>query len=211
MNKVLKGKFYALEGGEATGKTTTSKALKDLLTKDGYEVIITREPGGIPSAESIRDNIMSYTVDSKTELLLYLASRREHLVKKVIPALEEGKIVICDRFYLSSLAYQGCGRELGIETVRELNDFVCEGILPALNILIDIPVQVSKQRKAKVKDINRLDLENDSFHNRVREGYRLLVQDTRNNIVVVDGTQEKEDMINEIYHIIKNDLDKSNI
>ena len=211
MNKVLKGKFNALEGGEATGKTTTSKALKDLLTKDGYEVIITREPGGIPSAESIRDNIMSYTVDSKTELLLYLASRREHLVKKVIPALEEGKIVICDRFYLSSLAYQGCGRELGIETVRELNDFVCEGILPALNILIDIPVQVSKQRKAKVKDINRLDLENDSFHNRVREGYRLLVQDTRNNIVVVDGTQEKEDMINEIYHIIKNDLDKSNI
>ena len=211
MNKVLKGKFYALEGGEATGKTTTSKALKDLLTKDGYEVIITREPGGIASAESIRDNIMNFEIDSKTELFLYLASRREHLVKKIIPALEEGKIVICDRFYLSSLAYQGCGRELGIESVRNLNDFMCEGILPDLNVLIDIPVNVSKERKAKVKDINRLDLENDSFHNRVREGYNRLVNENKDNIVMVDGTQTTEDMINEIYSIIKKDLDKSNI
>lgn len=197
-----KGLFIALEGGEATGKTTTSKVLKEKLEADGYEVMITREPGGIPSAEAIRNNIMDYHVDAKTELLLYLAARREHLVSKVIPAIESGKIVITDRFYLSSLVYQGYARGLGMETVRELNQFVCD-IYPDLNIVIDIPVHVSMARKQNVEDINRLDLEGEAFHQKVEEGYKMLCKAEKDPIVVIDGTQTIENMIEEIYQVIK--------
>ncbi len=202
-----KGLFIALEGGEATGKTTTAKALKERLEKENYEVVITREPGGIPSAEAIRANIMDYAVDAKTELLLYLAARREHLVSKVIPAIEAGKIVITDRFYLSSLVYQGHARGLGIDEVRALNDFVCT-LYPDLNIVIDIPVEVSMSRKQQVEDINRLDLEGEAFHKKVEEGYRILCEQKVDKIAVVDGTQAIDTMIDEIYDIIHAELKK---
>lgn len=197
-----KGLFIALEGGEATGKTTTAKVLKERLEAEGHEVVITREPGGIPSAEAIRNNIMDYHVDAKTELLLYLAARREHLVSKVIPALAEGKIVITDRFYLSSLVYQGHARGLGMDKVRELNAFVCD-IYPDFNIIIDIPVEVSMQRKQHVEDINRLDLEGEAFHRKVEEAYKMLCESKQDEIVVVDGTQPLDEMIDEVYGIIK--------
>lgn len=200
-----KGLFIALEGGEATGKTTTSNVLKEKLEKEGYEVVITREPGGIPSAEAIRNNIMDFHIDAKTELLLYLAARREHLVQKVMPALEEGKIVITDRFYLSSLVYQGYARGLGIDTVRRLNSFVCD-IYPDLNVVIDIPVEVSMRRKQHVEDINRLDLEGIDFHKKVEEGYKLLCQSEEDHTVVIDGTKSMEEMIEDIYKIIKEQL-----
>lgn len=200
-----KGLFIALEGGEATGKTTTAKVLKERFESEGLEVIITREPGGIPSAEAIRNNIMDYHVDPKTEILLYLAARREHLVSKVLPALNEGKIVITDRFYLSSLVYQGYARGLGVDKVRELNAFVCD-IYPDLNIIIDIPVQVSMARKQHVEDINRLDLEGQEFHQKVEDGYKMICKEAKDPIVVIDGTKAIEEMIEEIYQIIKNVL-----
>lgn len=202
-----KGLLIALEGGEATGKTTTAKAVADRLEKEGYEVVITREPGGIASAEAIRHTIMAYHVDAKSELLLYLAARREHLVQKVIPALENGKVVITDRFHMSSLVYQGHARELGIDVVRALNDFVCE-IYPDLNIVIELPVHVSMARKQHVEDINRLDLEGESFHTKVEEGYRILCEKQQDPIVCVDGQQPLEHMIDEIYEIIKAELIK---
>lgn len=197
-----KGLFIALEGGEATGKTTTAKVLKKKLEQDGFKVMITREPGGIPSAEAIRNNIMDYHVDAKTEVLLYLAARREHLVSKVVPALNEGKIVITDRFYLSSLVYQGHARELGMAKVRELNDFVCD-IYPDLNIVIDIPVEVSMARKQHVEDINRLDLEGIEFHKKVEEGYQLLCEAKEDPITLIDGVQPMDEMIEAIYEVIK--------
>lgn len=202
-----KGLFIALEGGEATGKTTTAKVLKERLEREGFDVVITREPGGIPSAEAIRNNIMDYHVDAKTEVLLYLAARREHLVSKVIPALEAGKIVITDRFYLSSLVYQGYARGLGIETVRELNHFVCD-IYPDLNIVIDIPVQVSMARKQHVEDINRLDLEGQEFHQKVEYAYKMLCQENKDPIDVIDGVQPIEQMIEDIYETIKTAIDE---
>lgn len=203
-----KGLFIALEGGEATGKTTTAKVLKERLEGEGYEVVITREPGGIPSAEAIRNNIMDYHVDAKTEVLLYLAARREHLVSKVIPALEEGKIVITDRFYLSSLVYQGYARGLGIDVVRELNDFVCD-IYPDLNIVIDIPVEVSMARKQHVEDINRLDLEGKEFHQKVEDAYKMLCKENKDNIVVIDGVQPMDEMIGDVYETIKKAINKT--
>jgi dTMP kinase len=196
-----KGLFIALEGGEATGKSSSALILKEKLEKEGYEVLITREPGGIDSAEAIRNTIMDYQVDPKTELLLYLAARREHLVQKIIPALEKGKIVITDRFYLSSLVYQGYARGLGIETVRRLNDFVCT-LYPDLNIVIHIPVALSMERKKGVQDINRLDLEGLRFHQKVEEGYQLLCKEGSDPIIEVDGTQPLAKMIDQIYHII---------
>lgn len=197
-----KGLFIALEGGEATGKTTTAKALKERLENEGFEVVITREPGGIPSAEAIRNNIMDYHVDAKTEVLLYLAARREHLVSKVIPALKEGKVVITDRFYLSSLVYQGYARGLGIDTVRELNHFVCD-IYPDLNIVIDIPVEVSMARKQHVEDINRLDLEGEAFHQKVEDAYKMLCKENKDPIIVIDGVQPIDEMIENVYQVVK--------
>lgn len=203
-----RGLFIALEGGEATGKTTTAKALKERLEKEGLDVVITREPGGIPSAEAIRNNIMDYHVDAKTEVLLYLAARREHLVSKVIPALKEGKIVITDRFYLSSLVYQGYARGLGIDVVRELNDFVCD-IYPDLNIVIDIPVEVSMARKQHVEDINRLDLEGKEFHQKVEDAYKMLCKENKDNIVVIDGVQPMDEMIEDVYQTIKKAINEN--
>ncbi len=201
-----KGLFIALEGGEATGKTTTAQTLKERLEAEGYEVVITREPGGIPSAEAIRSAIMDYAVDPKSELLLYLAARREHLVEKVIPAIEAGKVVITDRFYISSLVYQGYARGLGIDTVRTLNDFVCT-CYPDMNIVIDIPVEVSMARKQHVTDINRLDLEGIAFHQKVEEGYRLICEGEKDNTVRVDGTVPMDAMIDTIYRLIKERLE----
>ena len=206
---MAKGLFIALEGGEATGKTTTAKAVKEKLEKLGYEVVVTREPGGIPSAEAIRHNIMDFHVDAKTELLLYIAARREHLVSKVIPALEAGKVVITDRFHISSLVYQGCARGLGMETVRMLNDFACEGHYPDLNIIIDIPVEVSMERKQGVDDINRLDLEGYSFHKKVEEAYRMISKESTDPTVVVDGTKPMDEMIEEIFDIIKDKVEST--
>lgn len=199
--QMRKGLFIALEGGEATGKTTTALVLKERLESEGYEVMITREPGGIPSAEAIRNNIMDYHVDAKTELLLYLAARREHLVQKVIPALKEGKVVITDRFHISSLVYQGYARGLGIDLVRELNHFVCD-VYPDLNIIIELPVKVSMARKQNVEDINRLDLEGEVFHTKVEEGYKLICKEGKDPIETVDGQVALEEMIDRIYEII---------
>ena len=202
-----KGLFIALEGGEATGKTTTAKALKERLEALGKEVVVTREPGGIPSAEAIRENIMNFPLDARTELLLYLAARREHLVSKVIPALEAGKIVITDRFYISSLVYQGYARELGVDTVRKLNDFVCDKVYPDLNIIIDIPVEVSMERKQGVDEINRLDLEGYAFHKKVEEGYRMIHEKGQDDTVIVDGTKDMDTMIDEVFSIVKDKID----
>ena len=204
---MARGVFIALEGGEATGKTTTAKVLKERLEALGHEVVITREPGGIPSAEAIRENIMNFHVDARTELLLYIAARREHLVSKVIPALESGKIVITDRFYISSLVYQGYARGLGIDTVRVLNDFACDGVYPDLNIIIDIPVEVSMERKKGVEDINRLDLEGYKFHKKVEEAYRMISKEGKDKTVLVDGVQSMETMIDEVFHIIKEQIE----
>lgn len=193
MNKQKKGIFITLEGGEATGKSTAASVLKERFEKNGFEVLVTREPGGIPSAEAIRDTIMNFEIDARTELMLFLAARREHLVNKIIPALNEGKIVITDRFFISSLVYQGYARGLGIDEVRNLNAYVCEGVFPDLNIIIDVPAEVSLTRKSgEDLEVNRLDLEGVAFHRKVSEGYRLIAAQGIDPVVVVDGTVSLE-------------------
>lgn len=196
------GTFISLSGGEATGKSTMSLWLKEKLEQLGYEVVLCRDPGGVPSSEAIRNCIMDFPLDPRSELLLYLSARRELVTNKIIPALKEGKVVISDRFYLCSLAYQGYARGLGIENVLNLNHFICEDCYPNLNFIIDIPYEVSLYRKSKTSDINRLDLEGVEFHKKVEEGFKLISQSTIPNIKVIDGCNNIEDIQNTLLHEI---------
>lgn len=175
----MNGKFITFEGVEGAGKTSVLHALKEKLTKLGYEVVTTREPGGIGIAEQIRNIILdreNVTMEERTEALLYAAARRQHLVEKVLPALEDGKIVLCDRFIDSSLAYQGHARGLGMEEVYQVNQFAIKDLMPELTLLFDIDPMKGLERIAANKDRerNRLDLENLHFHKQVYEGYQLL-------------------------------------
>jgi len=171
-----KGFFITVEGGEGAGKTTVLDQIELQLKKDGFDTIRTREPGGIRIAEQIRTVILDVThteMDSRTEALLYAAARRQHLVEKVIPALEQGKVVLCDRFIDSSLAYQGYAREIGFDEVKAINEFAIEGYLPDLTLFFDVDPEVGINRihQDQNREINRLDQEKIQFHERVREGY----------------------------------------
>ncbi len=194
--------FIALEGGEGVGKSTIASMLKKKLEADNISVIVTREPGGIRSAEAIRNNIFDFELDAKTELLLYLAARREHLINKIIPHLKEGTIVITDRFYLSTLVYQGYARGLGIDFVRELNESICD-VFPDINILLDAPVELGLDRRKSTAQLNRFDLEPLEFHQKVYDGYKRLVEQGQDKIEVVDSTRNVDDVAQHVYQIIQ--------
>ena len=192
-----KGLFITLEGGEGAGKTTIMQGLADWLASEGWQVVATREPGGIPIAESIREVILDRThtaMDGRTEALLYAAARRQHLVEKVAPALEAGKAVLCDRFVDSSLAYQGHARGLGIDEVWAINRFAIGGLMPDLTLYMDIGPEAGLARiqAAGAREVNRLDLESVAFHERVREGYRLLANRFPERIVTIDADRPRE-------------------
>ena len=172
----MSGFFITFEGGEGSGKTTIAKMVKEQLSKEGYHVVLTREPGGVEIAEEIRNiihDVKNTNMDKKTEALLYAASRRQHLVEKVIPALEEDCIVICDRYIDSSLVYQGIARGIGIEEIYQMNLFATENILPIRTLFFDIKPEDGLKRVYENKDreVNRLDLETLDFHQKVYDGY----------------------------------------
>ncbi|ONI38722.1 dTMP kinase [Candidatus Epulonipiscium fishelsonii] len=193
--------FIALEGLDGSGKSLTITKLKKKLENNNYKVILTREPGGLPSAEAIRNTIMDYNIDPKTELLLYLAARRENILSNVIPYLKQGYIVLCDRFFLSSIVYQGYARGLGMKEVRNLNNFVCD-VYPDINIFIDTPIEVCLERKRGAKDTNRFDFEQKEFHKKVQEGYKLLIKQNQDPIFAVDGKIEVEKRVDIIFKIM---------
>ena len=203
-----KGLFIVFEGGEGTGKTTAIEAIYNWIIENNFKCIKTREPGGIKISEQIRQVILNTenkAMDPRTEALLYAAARRQHLVEKVIPALEEGTIVICDRFIDSSLAYQGYARNLGIEEVMSINKFAIEEHMPDLSILFDLDPRIGLERISNNKDreINRLDLEKLEFHEKVRAGYNIVYGNNKDRIIKIDAEQSKENVINEIKNILK--------
>lgn len=176
----MKGHFITFEGGEGAGKTTVVDILKGRLVEAGYEVLVTREPGGITISEQIREVILNpehTEMEERTEALLYAAARRQHLIQKVIPALEAGKVVLCDRFIDSSLAYQGYARNIGMEEVYAINQFAIESCMPSLTLFFDITPEKGLERinVNADRERNRLDLEALSFHHKVYEGYQLLL------------------------------------
>ena len=191
--------FITLEGPEGSGKTTAVEAAVKRLQEMGYEIVRTREPGGTPIAEQIRNVILdkgNTAMDPRTEALLYAASRRQHLVEKVWPALKEGKIVICDRYLDSSLAYQGGARGLGVENILNINLFATENTWPDLTLLFDIKPELGLARiNANAnREVNRLDLEELSFHNKVRDTFLELAKRYPDRFVIIDASQSREDV-----------------
>jgi dTMP kinase len=189
---MTQGLFISLEGGEGAGKTTVLKQLFTFMTERGMNVISTREPGGIQIAERIRDVVhdVSHTsMDARTEALLYAAARRQHLVEKIVPALEAGAVVLCDRFIDSSLAYQGHARGLGIDEIYAINRFAIGPFLPDLTLYFDVSPETGQRRIAAnaEREVNRLDLEGLAFHERVREGYEELLRRFPQRIVRINA------------------------
>lgn len=195
----MKGKFITLEGPDGSGKTTVSLEIVTKLKKMGYKVLLTREPGGVDIAEQIRKVILdknNIAMDSKTEALLYAAARRQHLVEKVLPALEEGYIVICDRFVDSSLAYQGVGRQLGIDKVYQMNLFAIEDIMPDKTIFFDIDYKLGLERiKSNKRESDRLDNASLDFHKKVYEGYLAICNKYPDRIVKIDASLNVESVV----------------
>lgn len=195
-----KGFLVSLEGPEGAGKTSVLEALIPILEDRGIEVLSTREPGGVLIGEKIREVILdpSHTqMDPKTELLLYIASRRQHLVEKVLPALAAGKLVIMDRFIDSSVAYQGFGRGLDKKAIDWLNEFATDGLKPDLTLYFDIEVEEGLARIAANSDreVNRLDMEGLDLHQKVREGYLSLLEKEADRIVKIDASLPLDQVI----------------
>lgn len=203
-----KGYFIVFEGGEGSGKSTILEMIYNWMIENNIDCIKTREPGGIKIAEQIRNVILdkdNTEMDGRCEALLYAAARRQHLVEKVIPALESGKVVLCDRFLDSSLAYQGHARGLGIEEIYNINKFAIGEYLPDLSLIFDLDPETGLDRinKNKDREVNRLDLEKIDFHNKVREGYNILLGSGNNNRVKIDASQTIDEVFESVKKVIK--------
>ena len=201
------GYLITLEGGEGSGKTSILKLMADILAQQGHQIVCTREPGGIEIAEQIREVILdrnNSSMDPRTEALLYAAARRQHLVEKVIPALEAGKIVLCDRYIDSSLAYQGFARGLGIEEIYTVNKFAIDDYMPDLTLYFDVEPQVGLARIGKDagREVNRLDVESMKFHETVREGYQILVGQYPERIQVIDAGNSIEKVLEDALAVV---------
>ena len=195
-----KGFLVSLEGPEGAGKTSVLEAIIPILEDRGIEVLSTREPGGVLIGEKIREVILDpchTEMDPKTELLLYIASRRQHLVEKVLPALAAGKLVIMDRFIDSSVAYQGFGRGLDKEAIDWLNEFATDGLKPDLTLYFDIEVEEGLARidANSDREVNRLDMEGLDLHRKVRQGYLSLLEKEADRIVKIDASLPLDQVI----------------
>ncbi len=203
--------FITFEGGEGSGKSTVIRELAKRIEEAGREVVVTREPGGTPISEKIRDVILdrsSGEMDARTEALLYAASRRQHVVEKIIPALKEGKVVISDRYLDSSLAYQGMARGLGMAEVYELNMFATGGLEPDLTLFFDLAPEEGMERieANPNREINRLDLEGMPFHQKVRLGFETLARENPHRIVKIDASKPLEEVISAAWAVVGNRL-----
>lgn len=192
---MITGKLITVEGPDGAGKTSVLEQVVPLLKERiSQEIVTTREPGGVVISEHIRELILDVkhtAMDPKTELLLYIAARRQHLVEKVLPALEAGQLVFIDRFTDSSVAYQGAGRGLSKADIQWLNRFATDGLEPDLTLYFDVPSEIGLARIAanKNREVNRLDLEKENMHQRVRQGYLALAKEQSNRIVTIDASK----------------------
>ncbi|MTB64313.1 dTMP kinase [Streptococcus sp. zg-86] len=204
---MTQGIFITLEGPDGAGKTTVLQELVPRLEALGKQVITTREPGGVAIAEEIRSVILNpqnTAMDDKTELLLYIAARRQHLKERIIPALEDGALLLVDRFIDSSVAYQGFGRGLDIEAIDWLNQYATDGRKPDLTLYFDIDVEEGLARIARNKhrDVDRLDMETLDLHERVRKGYLTIVDKEAERVVKIDASENVEKVVEAAYTAI---------
>ena len=205
--------FIAFEVGEGAGKSTILDKIYDWMKDENIPCIKTREPGGIKISEQIRSVILDNNnteMDERTEALLYAAARRQHLVEKIIPALNEGKVVLCDRFIDSSLAYQGYARGIGMDEILEINNFAIGEYMPNLSIFFDLDPSEGLKRinKDNNREVNRLDNEKLDFHNKVREGYYKILEKDKDRIVKIDASKSIDKVYEDVKYIIRQWLDK---
>ncbi len=199
-----KGLFITFEGIEGSGKSTQIELVYKKLKMLGHKVIMTKEPGGTPLADKIRElllDINSKDLHARAELLLLLASRAQHVEEKLVKALHEGTTILCDRFADSSIAYQGYGRGLALKEIERMNEFATNGLVPNLTILLDIDLEKSRERMSnKVRD--RFEVLSQEFYTKVCSGYLELAREHPYRIHVLDGTQTSESLHNAILKLI---------
>lgn len=200
--------FITFEGGEGSGKTTLMQKLEAALHEKGYEVVATRAPGGTPLGKHIRELVLSpdlgVAIGRRAELVLYLADRAQLLEEVILPALEEGKVVLCDRFNDSSVAYQGVARGIGIEEVQDLCDRVCQGVSPDITFFLDIDPVIGFSRITEKHD--RLEQEKIQFHQQVRQAFHVISQMEPDRFYVIDANQSPEKVFEEALKVIEKKL-----
>ncbi|WP_144537284.1 dTMP kinase [Bacillus thuringiensis] len=199
------GLFVSIEGGEGSGKSALIQGLSRYLKAQGIECITSREPGGIKVAEEIRELIMGNEMDAITEALLFASARREHFKNKILPALEKGKVVICDRFVDSSIVYQGYVQGVGMESVLNINSQALEGlIMPHMTLYLDVEPTVALNRIAQNnRETNRFDEKSMDFHSKVRDGYLLIEKEYSNRIKKIDASLSKEEVLSQAIEYVK--------
>lgn len=203
----MAGIFISMEGPDGAGKTTQIELLKAYLENKGYEILITREPGGTKISEAVRNIILDRSnseMDYMTEALLYASARAQLVAEVIKPAIAAGKAVISDRFVDSSAVYQGMARGLGVENVYKINEFAIQGMMPSLTIHLDLPASVGIMRKQNQAELDRMELEKAEFHEKVAEGYRQLAKMSPQRIYTIDATLPVE----EIHKLILSKLEE---
>ncbi|GBD98164.1 thymidylate kinase [bacterium BMS3Abin07] len=203
--RIKKGIFITFEGIEGSGKSTQTGLFCKLLEREGVDFVKTAEPGGTPIGEKIRNILLSVEhthMTSKTELLLYAASRAQHVEKVIRPALEKGQVVVCDRFSDSTLAYQGYGRGINRDLIMRLNNVCTDGIMPDLTFLLDMDVEAGLARNRSANKVDRLELEGVEFHRKVREGYLAIAGDDSGRVRLIDSSGG----IEEVSSVIKDEF-----
>ena len=201
-----RGKFITFEGCEGCGKSTQVRLFNEYLTKENIPHIFTREPGGEKISEEIRRILLDANnaeMTDECEALLYAASRVQHLNDRVEPALKEGKLVVCDRYVDSSLAYQGYGRGLGLEFVSSINNFALKNYLPDVTVFIDLSPEAAFKRKHGADENDRLEQAGMAFHQRVYEGFKQVAAAYPERFVCVDGTKTPDEIFAEVLAVLR--------
>jgi len=202
--------FITFEGIEGCGKSTQARMLKEFLIKEGKSVFLTREPGGPKIAEDIREMLLS--VNNKemlpqTEVLLYMASRSQHTGEWIIPELKKGKIVISDRYYDSTFAYQGAARKIDGKLIDTIRRYATFGLVPDITFLVDLPEEIGLSRILE-KDADRLEQESMGFHRKVREGFLDLAKKEPERFIVLDGSKSIDEIHHDVINVINKELNK---
>jgi dTMP kinase len=209
----MRGRFITIEGTEGVGKTTNIAFIKQWLDDNKISFVSTREPGGTPLAEEIRQLLLSNReeqVCSKAELLMMFAGRAQHIDKVIEPELDKGHWVLCDRFTDATYAYQGAGREMGDELIASLESMVQGSMRPDLTLLLDIPVELGLERAGKRSQPDRFELEKTDFFNRVRQAYLTMAKNNPQRYKIIDASQALEDVQQQISNTLNNFLENHN-
>ena len=209
----MRGRFITIEGTEGVGKTTNIAFIKQWLDDNKISFVSTREPGGTPLAEEIRQLLLSNReeqVCSKAELLMMFAGRAQHIDKVIEPELDKGHWVLCDRFTDATYAYQGAGREMGDELIASLETMVQGSMRPDLTLLLDVPVELGLERAGKRSQPDRFELEKTDFFNRVRQAYLTMAKNNPQRYKIIDAAQALEDVQQQIFNTLNNFLENHN-